>query len=360
MMRKLCLVRTAIRAKASFIPFRGHLPLRFALALCLLVLACVPMHAQGPDSDHDGLPDTLEDALLQRFAPTLWISAEDCSTLPAHFAQGPTTPSVETDDGTLYGQATPRTVEHHKAIELHFYHLWRTDCGRLGHALDAEHVAVLLRLPEGKANEAIAWQAELWYAAAHEDTVCDASQIARASTLHSVHDGANIWISSGKHASFLTEELCKHGCGGDVCLKSKPLRASTIINLGELHHEMNGSNWVSSPAWPLAEKMRRSDFTDARVDRLLRLPQTDVAWANPEKRPAQAAILGGNATVDGTLTGLRSTDTAVSLAGDKTGGAIGTATRATGHALGKTFHAVSKALGGGKPEAEHPSEANPQ
>ena len=324
--------------------------MRFALAVFVLLLSCAPVRAQTLDTDHDGLSDTLEQALLQRFAPTLWISAEDCSTLPAQFAQGPTMPTVEADNGALYAQATPRTVEHHKDIELHYYHLWRTDCGRLGHALDAEHVAVLLHLPEGKADDPHAWQAELWYAAAHEDTVCDASQITRASTLHSEHDGANIWISSGKHASFLKEELCNHGCGGDVCVNSKPLHPTTIINLGELHHEMNGSNWVSSAAWPLAEKMRRSDFTDARVDRLLKLPQTDVAWANPEKRPAQAAILGGNTAIDGTLTGLRSTDTAMSLAEDKTGGALGTATRATGHALGKSWHAVGKALGARTPK----------
>lgn len=345
MMRKL---RRLSTGKFKIPLLRGHPPLRFALALCVLFAAFLPTHAQHVDTDHDGLSDTVEDALLQRFKPTLWISADDCSTLPAQFAQNVSVPAAEADNGTLYAQATPRTVEHRKAIELHYYHLWRTDCGRLGHALDAEHVAVLLRLPEGRANDADAWQAELWYAAAHEDTVCDASQISRASTLHSEHDGANVWISSGKHASFLTEELCKHGCGGDVCLKSKPLHATNVINLGELHHEMNGSAWLSSTQWPLADKMRRSDFTDARVDRLLRLPQTDVAWANPEKRPAQAAILGGNATIDGTLVGLRSTDTAVSVAGDKTGGALGTATRATGHALGKSWHAVGKALGAGK------------
>ena len=323
--------------------------MRFVLTLCLLFCACLSPHAQTMDSDHDGLPDALENSLLQRFAPTLWISADDCSALPARFAQGTLVPTVEEDNGTLYGQATPRTIDHHKAIELHFYHLWRTDCGRLGHALDTEHVAVLLRLPDGKADDASAWQAQLWYAAAHEDTVCDASQIARASTLHSEHDGANIWVSSGKHASFLTEELCTHGCGGDACPNSKPLHPTAVINLGELHREMNGSNWTTSPRWPLAEKMQRSDFIDARVDRLLKLPQTDIAWANPEKRPAQAAILGGNATIDGKLTGLRSTDTAMSVASDKTGGALGTATRATGHALGKGWHAVGKALGANKP-----------
>lgn len=337
------------------IPRFEAIPLRFALAFYLVLLACAPLHAQHVDTDHDGLPDALEDALLQRFRPTLWISADDCSVLPAQFTQNITVPTVEADNGTLYAQATPRTVEHRKAIELHYYHLWRTDCGRLGHALDAEHVAVLLRLPADKPNEPESWQAELWYAAAHEDTVCDASQIARASTLHSERDGANIWISSGKHASFLKEELCNHGCGGDVCIHSKPLHATNVINLGELKHEMNGANWVTSSHWPLADKMRRSDFTDARVDRLLKLPQTDVAWANPEKRPAQAAILGGNTAIDGTLTGLRSTDTAMSTASDKTNGALGTATRATGHALGKSWHAVTKALG-----ADTTSEPKPE
>jgi hypothetical protein len=317
------------------------------------------------DSDHDGLNDVLEDALLQRFAPQFMISSNDCSAQPARFAYGMAVPTVAAEDGTIYGQATPRPGNS-RDIELHYYHLWRTDCGRMGHPLDAEHVAVLLHL-DAKAERAnpSAWRATYWYAAAHEDTVCDASQLTRASTLNAEDHGPKIWISTGKHASFLTEEMCHHGCGGDRCTHSRALNTPAVINLGELVAPVNGAVWMNSSRWPLKDKLGRSDFLTARVDRLERLPETDIAWANPAKRPEQAAILGGNNAIDGAIVGAdstaralattnRSTDSALTVAGSKTGSALGSATRNTGHALGTTFHAVKKALGGSKKPAEDP------
>ncbi|SDF70736.1 hypothetical protein [Terriglobus roseus] len=319
--------------------------MRSLLLACALLATCLSSHAQTIDSDHDGLSDALETALLQQFAPTLMVSTNDCSTLPAQFKPDIATPTPEADNGTLYGQATPRRVRGQNAIELHFYHLWRRDCGRLGHTLDTEHVAALL-IPEGKQHDdPKSWKAKFWYAAAHEDTVCDASQITRASTLHAEHDGAMIWVSDGKHASFLNAELCNHGCGGDVCRNSYEAPRLPVVNLGEPGAAMNGAVWMTSTQWPLMDKVSRSDFTDARLERLLRLPTTDVAWATPEKRPAQGAILGGNAAIDGALTGARSTDTAIAIAGSHTGSALGTATHATGHALSRSLHAVGKALG---------------
>ncbi len=312
------------------------------------------------DSDGDGLSDTLENALLQTFRPTLMVSTADCSTLPAQFKPGLVIPAVLQEDGTLYGQAFPRRTAPGEppGIELHFYHLWRRDCGRMGHPLDAEHVAVLLESSAGAQPERTdAWTAVYWYAAAHEDTLCDASHLARASTLHATDKGAEIWISSGKHASFLTEEMCRHGCGGDQCQASKRVPSSTVINLGEAQHPMNGAAWTSSTHWPLRDKLLRSDFTPERLARLQRLPTTDIAWANPAKRPAQAAILGGNTAMDGTLkgggatatalaVGGRSTDSALTVASDKTSGALGKATRSTGHALSKTLHSVRHAVDG--------------
>ncbi|MEZ2348064.1 hypothetical protein [Terriglobus sp. RCC_193] len=319
--------------------------MRSLLLACALLATCLLSHAQTIDSDHDGLPDALETALLQQFAPTLMVSTSDCSALPARFMPGIAIPTPEADNGTLYGQATPRRVNGQNAIELHFYHLWRRDCGRLGHTLDTEHVAALL-LPEGKQHDdPKMWKAKFWYAAAHEDTVCDASQITRASTLHAEHDGTMIWVSDGKHASFLNAELCNHGCGGDICRNSYAAPRLPVVNLGEPGAVMNGARWMTSTQWPLMDKVSRSDFTEARLNRLSRLPTTDVAWATPEKRPAQGAILGGNAAIDGALTGVRSTDTAIAIAGNHTGGALGTATQATGHALSRSFHAVGRALG---------------
>lgn len=328
---------------------------------CLAVVGLLLIHAGAPgqmtaavDSDGDGLSDALEDSLLQAYRPTLMVSGNDCSALPARFVPGVAVPTVVLDDGTLYGQAFTRRRAPGQArqVELHFYHLWRRDCGRMGHPLDAEHVAVLLEAAAGMPPErADGWTATYWYAAAHEDTVCDASQLTRAATLHATTHGATVWISSGKHASFLNEELCHHGCGGDACVQSIALPARPVINLGEAAHSMNGAVWSSSNQWPLKDKLLRSDFPPDRLARLNRLPTTDIAWANPAKRPAQTAILGGNATVNGTLRGAqatgaalatsdRSTDTALSVAGDLTQSALSTATHKTGHALVKTLHSL--------------------
>jgi hypothetical protein len=318
---------------------------------CLITVAAA--QAAKPvvltDSDRDGLSDHLENELLKQFQPRWMIGKEDCSVEPAEFVAGAAVPTVVADNGTVYGQAFPKHG-HRDEVELHFYHLWRQDCGQMGHALDAEHVAVLVR---GTAAGAAAgdggemkWRAMYWYAASHEDTVCDASQISRASTLKAEDEGATVWISPGKHASFLNEELCSHGCGGDHCTEMKQMKAGDVVNVGELSHPVDGAVWVSSPQWPLADKMRRSDFTEARVERLERLPDTDVAWANPAKRPAQAAIYGGNSTINGLAVSGRNTDTALVLANDNTGKALDTAGRNTGNALTKSYRNVVKALGG--------------
>jgi hypothetical protein len=307
-----------------------------------LLAAQTTKPASLPDSDRDGLPDGLEADLLQQFEPQWRIGRQDCSVRPARFAPEMKVPTVVKDDGTIYGQASPYRV-HRDEVELHFYHLWRQDCGQMGHALDAEHVAVLVRREEERDGES--WRALYWYAAAHEDTVCDASQITRASTVDAEERGATVWVSPGKHASFLSEELCRYGCGGDRCAEMEKMKTAEVINLGELSHPAGGALWASSPQWPLADKMRRSDFTEERIARLERLPGTDVAWANPAKRPAQAVIYGGNSTVNGIAVGGRSTDTALVLANDNTNKALGKARRNTGNALGKSYKNVVKALG---------------
>ena len=317
----------------------------------ILLTTAVSMSAQliqaapAIDSDGDGLSDALEAELLEQFQPRWMISNADCSVMPAQFQSMATVPTVVADDGTIYGQAFRQTLPGaavHDVVELHYYHLWRRDCGQKGHPLDAEHVAVLLQKEGGDKPE---WRAAYWYAAAHEDTVCDASQVARASTLDAEKKGATVWVSSGKHASFLSEELCTHGCGGDLCHDMKQVKTPALVNLGEMSHPADGALWVSSPRWPLAEKMKRSDFLETRIARIERLPDTDIAWANPAKRPAQVAIYGGNATVGGIATGGRDTDAALSLANDKTNNSLDTAQRKTGNALSKSYKNVKKALG---------------
>lgn len=315
--------------------------MRSLLIAALLCLSATALAAQGtaPDSDRDGLSDAEEAALLTQFAPRLMVSAADCSHLPARFTPLTSVPTPEADDGTLYGQATPRSG-HTGQVELHFYHLWRADCGPMGHPLDAEHVSALV---ERSADAE--WKAIYWYAAAHEDTVCDASQIARAVTLHSESQGPQVWISRGKHASFLSESLCTHGCGGDRCQAMQPVVSAAPINIGERAVPMNGAVWVDAPVWPLANKLVRTDFPETRIARLDRLPATDIAWANPDKRPMQAVILGGKGALGGSATGFRSTNTALVVADAHTSRALDRATSNTGHALAKTYRGVKKFLG---------------
>ncbi|HET6215632.1 MAG TPA: hypothetical protein VFE27_01360 [Acidobacteriaceae bacterium] len=293
------------------------------------------------DSDHDGLSDNLEYSLLLQFLPAFMISSEDCSSRPALFRPQAVMPTVVAEDGTIYGQVFPRK-NHGGEIELHFYHLWRRDCGEMGHLLDTEHVSVLI----GKTvnDSSAAWKAIYWYAAAHEDTVCDASQIARASTIDAETHGTRIWISAAKHASFLSRELCARGCGGDQCNRMTPLKVEEVINLGESSRPMNGAIWLTSSRWPLRDKMRRTDFTDARIDRLDRLPATDIAWANPAKRPAQSAIFGVNAGIGGAMTGTRTTNTALVVAENGTTTALDQATGNATHSVSGAIHSVGKAL----------------
>ncbi|WP_051979693.1 hypothetical protein [Edaphobacter aggregans] len=316
----------------------------WALTVAAAPTVAMAQVATAQDSDRDGLSDALEAELLRQFEPRWMVGKDDCSVRPARFAEGVAQPTVVEDDGTVYGQAFP-VRSHGDEVELHFYQLWRRDCGQMGHPLDAEHVAVLLRRDDG-ADGQPKWRAVYWYAAAHEDTVCDASQMTRASTLKAEDKGATVWVSPGKHASFLSEELCSHGCGGDRCVDMERMKTAEVVNVGELSRPMDGAMWVSFAGWPLAEKMRRSDFGEARVERLERLPETDVAWANPSKRPAQAAIYGGNSALNGVAVGEHNTDTALVLANDKTSGALDSAQKSTGNALTKSYRNVVKALGG--------------
>ncbi|MGI4830794.1 MAG: hypothetical protein ACRYFU_21770, partial [Janthinobacterium lividum] len=146
------------------------------------------------DSDHDGMSDTQEQQLLQQFLPTFLVGKEDCSNVPAEFQAGLPTPTVEAENGTIYGQVFPSrgSAGSEQTAEIHYYHLWKRDCGPHGHPLDTEHVAVLVSASQTAAASP-GWKAVYWYAAAHENTVCDVSQITRASTLNAVDHGAKVW-----------------------------------------------------------------------------------------------------------------------------------------------------------------------
>ncbi|HEY3927920.1 MAG TPA: hypothetical protein VGL89_06080, partial [Candidatus Koribacter sp.] len=228
-------------------------PKHLAFASLLATFLCAStIHAQAPaavDSDHDGLSDQFEQELLQRFQPELMISATDCAGKPARFKRDHATPKIEAKDGTIYGQVLPVSPGR---VEIHYYTLWGRDCGRVGHPLDAEHVAALVSL-DGAQPTAL-----YWYAGAHEKTFCDISSGARASALHAENHGPKVWSSAGKHALYFSKAKCDSGsgCGTDSCADDVELPASqTVINIGERTAPANGSPWVNSPSWVLRDKM---------------------------------------------------------------------------------------------------------
>ena len=298
------------------------------------------------DSDHDGMDDALEQALLVQFAPTFMVGRKDCSGIPAEFTPDLKIPTLEAEDGTIYGQVFP--VKSLSAdlptAEIHFYHLWRRDCGPHGHALDTEHVAVLVRA-SGRNSDAAKWKALYWYAAAHEDTVCDVSQITRASTLNAEEKGAKVWVSPGKHASYLNETLCQGGCGADRCVDMVTLPPGKIINLGEPGHSMNGSVFINSSAWPLMDKMRNTNFPPEPVARLNRMPDTDIAWFRAGTHPAQGIIAISSSTEQALAVSAGDTSSSLSIAGKSTDVALSVAGSGTGNALAKSYKGTVHALG---------------
>jgi hypothetical protein len=328
--------------------------------------------APAIDSDHDGLSDDLEQALLVQFAPKFLIGARDCSNIPAEFQPGDSTPLVKSENGTIYGQVFPATdpIDGAPAAEIHYYHLWRIDCGPHGHLLDTEHVSVLIRAdparadlvrasnpapaenPQPASNPDLAsttWKALYWYAAAHENTVCDVSQIARASTLHAEDAGPTVWISPGKHASYFNQALCERGCGADRCENMTALASAKLVNLGEPGRPMNGSVFIASSAWPLDAKMSETNFPAPVLARLNELPGSDIAWFNAGRHPKQGIIAISSTTGRDALGGLGTaadaTDSSLSIAHDSTGNALHKSYRNTTHALGASARHVGKALG---------------
>jgi hypothetical protein len=297
------------------------------------------------DSDQDGMSDALEQSLLNQFAPTFMLDRRDCSILPAEFVPDSPVPTVKADDGVIYGQVFPARSASGDlpAAEIHFYHLWRTDCGPHGHPLDAEHVSVLVSASTPDLASA-KWKALYWYAAAHEKTVCDVSQIVRASTVQAEQNGARVFVSAGKHASYFNDGLCHAGCGADKCVDMVALPSVRILNLGEAGHPMNGAVFIASNQWPLIEKMTNTDFPPGPVARLNQLPDTGIAWFNPGKHPAQGIIANSSATRQALAIGAGNTTSSIAKASTSTGAALSVAEDGTGNALQKSASATGNAL----------------
>lgn len=288
----------------------------------IVIGLAVAVPAAAQDLDRDGLSDRLEQDLLERFTPTLLLARGECDDRPASFAPFASDPQVLAKDGSIYGQAFPLpSLDGHAQIELHFFHLWSRDCGRLGHALDAEHVSAIVSSPALDAPAA-SWRADVWYAAAHEGSACDASSGARAGVIDAVASGPRVFVSRGKHASYFDRGQCKWGCGGDECGEDRALRPAAVINIGERSAPLSGATWVLSRRWPMAEKLN-SDF-DPAVRASLDSSNRHVIPLMQHLRAPQSPVLAGDTAIDG-----------LAVAADSTAGALTRARRAVARFLRK-------------------------
>src|SRR5262245_25128810 len=331
-----------------------------SLRAILLSLAVLGIDSsRDVDTDGDSLSDRFEQALLLRVAPRFHISASDCDIAPSEFEPTSSVPMVKARNGTIYGQVFPAKPDGAAAdlMEIHFYHLWGSDCGLTPHPLDAESVSGLLRadrdrlLPE-------AWQAVFWYAAAHESTLCDMSNGATATAVGAVEHGPDVWVSRGKHASFLSRGLCSQGCGGDLCDSDQTLQISRLINLGEPSAPMNGSDWSSSASWPLASKMTPR-YTSALIGRMPTgsevavVPARDFApgtrtTVNVAARTYGSMVSANRSANAGLTMGARGAITGIEIAGDSTGlsathteRSFASAATATLNSLRRTFRWIN-------------------
>ena len=118
-----------------------------------------------------------------------------------------------------------------------------------------------------------------------------------------------------------------------------------MINLGEAGHPMNGSVFTASSEWPLTDKMNNTNFPPGPIARLNQLPDTDIAWFNPGKHPAQQIIADSSSTEQVIAGGATHTTSSLSKAGTSTDVAVSVALDGTGNALQKSYRHTIHALG---------------
>lgn len=290
--------------------------------LGILLLFPLSAYPQSPDLDRDGVADALEQELLEKFRPAFMVSADDCDGMPSEFASGRNGPVSLERNGTIYGQVfRPVSAEPGSAVlEIHYYHLWSKDCGRMAHTLDAEYVAVLVHADK-RDDAAGKWRASYWYAAAHENTLCDRSTLAQASAVQAEEAGPKVWISWGKHGSYFHPEQCDGGCGQDRCVAFVPLDSGRIINLGEIDAPLNGAEWTSLAGWNLTWKMS-SAFTPELVAGIDRPESQLPVFTRPTLKEIQAVVSALGTSLDSAELGPEEASIALEVAETRTRDAV--------------------------------------
>jgi hypothetical protein len=191
-------------------------------------------------------------------------------------------------------------------------------------------VAVLLRA--GSED----WQAIAWYSAAHEATVCDVSETLPAAELGAESNGPAVWISSGKHASFLRLERCDGGCSHDSCEQMVAMPTAPLINVGEPGAPLHGAAWIDSDAWLLPGKMQ-SAFADTTISALL---EGNSPPLPPHRTNAQALVTAGDYGLSAVELGADHTDSALVIGQAHAGDALATADRKAKNGVKRAYSAV--------------------
>jgi hypothetical protein len=280
------------------------------------------------------------------------LSAAECDVMPAEFQPGKKDPVKPDRNGTIHGRVF-RSGQDGNSIEIHYFHLWANDCGFGQHPLDVEHVAALLEMQPSVAF-AGEYKAKYWFGSGHQGTVCDAANGARAADIAAETSGGAVWISRGKHASFLSQDACNRlGCGGDSCEIMRAMPPGKLINIGEPGAPLNGAAWIASKKWAFHDKFS-TDFTPKVVARIESAQPREVVSIYPALIPAKAFILGGNHTLTSLGAGGKHTGSALKTADKHTSNALGLSVEKTGNALKTAGRATAEFLGlkSKKPSAE--------
>ncbi len=289
------------------------------------------------------MSDALEQALIEQFRPHFLVDTGECAQVPAEFEAFSVKPRVEEHNAAIYARVSPSEalIPGVTALELHYYHLWEKDCGLVAsHPLDVERVVALLVPSEN------GWKALYWYAAAHEGTLCDTSNAAPAAFLGATSNGPRVWISAGKHASYLSQKLCgQRGCGGDHCREAVDLPLGRLINLGEAHAPLNGAVWTASKEWPFESKLGHI-FDSGLIVQLEASDDRVLARVNGQLRHTQFSISIAGEALEALDTARRQGDGGVNEAEKQTGNALAKGWRAIGRALGHAARAVGMTKSG--------------
>lgn len=193
-----------------------------------------PISLSPPDSDGDGLPDTLESGVATSFMPIYGVSAGEQDQFATFGDYVPWTvtsligsvpPDVSYRVQPL-GLATDRNGAQVYALRIDYLTLWNADGGLIGgggtcaysyvgldaaiqqltgHALDAERSVMYLTAPAvngGYNPDPNAYSLSIVYVAAHEGTFFDQSTYAGFFPAVPANNHLNLALSKSKHSTY--------------------------------------------------------------------------------------------------------------------------------------------------------------